>query len=151
MTQRSNLGLLYCKQIPNHLSHQGRPLNSTSSQMFTNIAPLILVTIQKCISYNWMGTLTFVVVYFSFDRKVLLRWNIEGSWVVQKGTRISKTFFLSLVLLCGSDKSYYSLSLSFPQNVDFVQHFHYYFQIDNVLKYPMKASYGVTVIKKFPF
>ena len=71
--------------------------------------------------------------------------------MVQKGTRISKTFFLSLVLLCGSDKSYYSLSLSFPQNVDFVQHFHYYFQIDNVLKYPMKASYGVTVIKKFPF
>ena len=49
-------------------------MNSTSSQMFTNIAPLILVTIQKFISYNWMSTLTFVVVYFSFfDRKVLLK------------------------------------------------------------------------------
>ena len=74
MTQRSNLGLLYCRQIPYHRSHQGRPMNSSSSQMFTNRAPLILVTIQKFISYNWMSTLTFVVVYFSFfDRKVLLR------------------------------------------------------------------------------
>ena len=162
MTQRSNLGLLYCRQIPYHLSHQGRPMNSNSSQKFTNIAPLILVTIQKFISYNWMSTLTFVVVYFSFfDRKVLLKKKRKEKFYsdeiykavewYRKGTRISKTYFLSLVLLCGSDKSYYSLSLSFPQNVDFGQHFHYYFQIDNVLEYPIKVSYRVTVIKKFPF